>query len=159
MPLDPPLRSRFQGRNIESISIESMIEQLIRQYRNVPIELITRLSSFIEAIRIYSNQDTSQLNSNSIHSNAVPYIAVEIVLPYLCKLISILLEGITPAFPKTTSISSSLIARVFCYDILAGDNLQFIQTMETMMKKFGISDNNSMELKLAAITKTNFGMS
>ncbi|XP_014258811.1 von Willebrand factor A domain-containing protein 8 isoform X2 [Cimex lectularius] len=49
-PLDPPLRSRFQARDIPSTSYQDLLKRLSTEYRNVPQDKLTTLLSCAYAL-------------------------------------------------------------------------------------------------------------
>ncbi|XP_075158408.1 von Willebrand factor A domain-containing protein c12.2 [Haematobia irritans] len=58
-PLDPPLRSRFQSRNVSHFSFEEMLIDLRTQAPNVPVENLKALLSF--GLAIQSADSTANL--------------------------------------------------------------------------------------------------
>lgn len=96
LPLDPPLRSRFQARAIHSLlPLEQCIEALCRAFPRVHVDLVSRLAVFCETLRILeATAATSSAASPSSFLSAPaavarpPHLVADCALLHLCALVA-----------------------------------------------------------------------
>ncbi|KAI8912686.1 AAA domain-containing protein [Gorgonomyces haynaldii] len=60
-PLDPPLRSRFQARLVDSLHFQSRLAHLIKSYPNAPTAVLERLLALGEVLNTTENDDDRPL--------------------------------------------------------------------------------------------------
>ncbi|KAL1505421.1 hypothetical protein ABEB36_004993 [Hypothenemus hampei] len=110
-PLDPPLRSRFQARDITSYTYQEWYRQLTQTYTNAPKEKLEKLLSCAFAL---SNQDMKFLGLPDFPMDNLPIVA-EIL-------------------NKQSEISTyDLLYRIYPYKIFLADS---ISNIETLLKTF-----------------------
>ena len=132
--LDPPLRSRFQGRAIQSLSVNSKIDTFINKYTTMNRTLLTQLVSFHETLNI--------LASPSNHTNTLqikfPYFS-DTSLEHLISLLSLYNSDI-----QHTLLNDTLIKRVYPYQLIC--DKQQILTIYNAMHKFHIPKQSEQSI-------------
>ena len=118
--LDPPLRSRFQSRDITAVPFKEQIEMLQEVYKKIPTEKLSQIVSFGTAI---NSKESSTLGLPDFPLSSVP------------KLVHILNNS-----PKTEA--SALIERVYPYKVMM--NKEGKSAVKNLLEKFDLEKKSGI---------------
>ncbi|KAM8976160.1 von Willebrand factor A domain-containing protein 8 [Pelodytes ibericus] len=123
-PLDPPLRSRFQARDIYYIPFKDQLQLLYAAGSNVPPERISKLLSFATTL---CSQESSTLGLPDFPADNLAAVI-----------------GILDVFPMMSS--HNVIQRLYPYNALLGKEGR--TAVEDALKRFELSDSGSSTVPL-----------
>jgi MoxR-like ATPase len=133
LPLDPPLRSRFQARNIQFPKIDSSVDGLIRTFPNVHVDLISKLVTFVESLRHLEQNHSVNQNTTSRY----PHFTSDPSLLDLLRIVSLLPANIARSISE---IPFDWFVSVYPFPILCGSVAQRESLSQIMIKFKLISD-------------------
>ncbi|XP_074632889.1 von Willebrand factor A domain-containing protein 8-like isoform X1 [Acropora palmata] len=129
-PLDPPLRSRFQARDIHLLPFKDQLAFLQSTCPNIPQERLAQVASFAHA-----------LQSTELASVGLPDFPIH-------NLVNIV--RIMDINPKLSL--EELVHRIYPYDLVLGDEGQ--RVVQDALKTFNLNDRGN-KLALRSVSKVN----
>ncbi|KAJ8310233.1 hypothetical protein KUTeg_012098 [Tegillarca granosa] len=134
-PLDPPLRSRFQSRDVSLPPFKEQVEELQEMFRTVPSHKLSQMLSFANAMLT--------TESTSIGLPDFPIGNIKDALKILNEV---------PYVPL-----HSLVNRLYPYEVMLGKEGQ--NAVIGMLSKFELLDmKNNKELKISSAKRSDDGM-
>ncbi|KAI9354986.1 AAA domain-containing protein [Pilaira anomala] len=119
-PLDPPLRSRFQSRDIKAPEFKSQVDQMLKliQHKDISRELIERLISISLVLGVQPESNTREIEVPEFP------MTIESLAPLLN-----LLPQIHPRF---------LVDILYPYPLLPTCDLEQLSVIESAFRRFGV---------------------
>ncbi|KAK0046521.1 E3 ubiquitin-protein ligase RNF14 [Biomphalaria pfeifferi] len=125
-PLDPPLRSRFQARDVHATPFKELLEELISQASNISSDRLSHILSF--AITLLQRESSSL---------GLPDLPVE-HLPHIARIMN--------SIPSCSD--AELLHRLYPFTVMLGKEGR--EAVEETLKKFDIAPLNSDSLTSVA---------
>ncbi len=145
MPLDPPLRSRFQARNIEPLALDAAIDGLLRTAPTLPTALVTQLASAAETLRLLEVASAAAPRAGGV-TIKLPHFPMDSALPWLCRALSMVPASALPALGS--AFPSWLLRRVYPLHFLCGDDAVQAGVVRQTLAKFQLATDTPSNLVL-----------
>jgi hypothetical protein len=121
-PLEPTLRSRFQAREVSSLSATSYLPLLLRQFPTLPQSLLQSITVVVETLRRLSNSNGESTAAQQLISRLPPF-PLTSLFP-LVQVLDTFAEHASPTLLSLSHRSNSSLAvleflrRIYPFDLL-----------------------------------------
>jgi MoxR-like ATPase len=145
-PLDPPLRSRFQSRRIDSIPVATLLQCILKSSNNISLGVIQPLITFVQSLQslITTQASLAGVESKLLAFNHLPH----------CAELNILSGAlILSSFPLTSPLIIFNIIYPYTHAIYNDEALELVNNL--IANSLGVIASNNVSAVTANNPNTN----